>query len=76
MLGHIQIRQEKLSTQPRKTYSNFKAAGEILEKVLEEIVLDNFPVVANHVEDTAKDPVDFNEINVHCRISQYLLQMI
>ena len=53
---------------------NFKAAGKILAKVWEEISLDNLPVVADHIKNAAKDPVDWNEkwISVHCRISQYL----
>ena len=34
--------------------------------------------MAENVENAAKDPVDLNEkwINVHCRISQYLLQIV
>ena len=57
---------------------NFKATGEILAKVGEEVVLYNFPVVADYVKNAAKDPVDLNEkwISVHCRISQYLLQIV
>ena len=56
---------------------NFKATVEISAKVWEEIVLDNFLVVADNVEN-AKDPVDLNKkwISVHCRISQYLLQIV
>ena len=37
---------------------NIKAAGEILAKVSEEIVLGNYPVVAGYVENAAKDLVD------------------
>ena len=50
---------------------NFKAAGKILAKVCEEVVLYNFPVVADYVKNAAKDPVDLNEkwISLHCRIS-------
>ena len=57
---------------------NFNAAGEILAKIWEEILLNNFPVVADYVENAAKDPVDLNEkwISVHCRISQYLLSIV
>ena len=57
---------------------NFKATGEILAKVGEEVVLYNFPVVADYVKNAAKDPLDLNEkwISVHCRISQYLLQIV
>ena len=40
---------------------NFKAAGEILAKVGEEVVLYNFPVVADYVKNAAKDPADLNE---------------
>ena len=57
---------------------NFKAAGEILAKVWEEILLHNFLAVADYVENAAKDHIDLNEkwISVHCRISQYLLQIV
>ena len=53
---------------------NFKAAGEILAKGWEEIVLGNFHVVVDYVENVTKEPVDLNRkwISVHCRISQYL----
>ena len=40
---------------------NFKAASEILVKVSKKIVLDNFPVAADYVENAAKDPVDLYE---------------
>ena len=47
-------------------------------KVWEEIGLGNFPVVADYIEIAAKNTVDFNKkwINVHCRISEYLLQIV
>ena len=73
---HLDSSRKTISTNLEKR--NFKAAGEILAKVWEEIVLDNFPVVADYVENAAKNPVDLNEkwISVHCRISQYLLQIV
>ena len=48
---------------------NFKAAGEILAQIWEEVVLDKFPVVAEFVETAATNPVDLDEkwISVHCR---------
>ena len=54
---------------------NFKAVFEILAKVWEEIVLDNFPIVVDYVKN---DPINLNEkwISVQCRISQYLLQIV
>ena len=54
---------------------NFKAVFEILAKVWEEIILDNFLVVADYVKN---DPINLNEkwISVQCRISQYLLQIV
>ena len=73
---HLDSSRKTVDTNLEKCY--FKAAGEILAKVWEEIVLDNFPVVADYVENTAKDPRDLNKkwISVHCKISQYLLQVI
>ena len=49
-----------------------------MAKVWEEIVLDNFPFVADYVRNAATDHVDLNEkwISVHRRISQYLLQIV
>ena len=73
---HLDSSRKTVDTNLEKC--NFQAAGEILAKVWEEIVLDNFPVVADYIENTAKDPRDLNEkwISVHCKISQYLLQVI
>ena len=50
----------KKSTHTNLEKRNFKAAGEILAKAWEEVVLDNFPVEDDYVENTAKDPVDLN----------------
>ena len=50
---------------------NFKAAGEILAQIW-EVVLDKFPVVAEYVENFWMK----EWISVHCRISQYLLQIV
>ena len=38
----------------------------------------DFPFVADCVKNAAKDPIDLNEkwISIHCRISQYLLQIV
>ena len=72
---HLDSSRKTIDTNLKKR--NFKVAGETMAKVWEEIVLDNFPVVADYVENAAKDPVDLNEkwISLHCRISQYLLQI-
>ena len=73
---HLDSSRKTIDTNLEKR--NFKAAGKILAKVWEQIVLDNFPVVADYVESATKDPVDLNEtwISVHGRISQYLLQIV
>ena len=73
---HLDSSRKTIDTNLEKR--NFKTAGEILAKVWEEIVLDNFPVMADYIENAAKDPADLNEkwIIVHCRISQCLLQII
>ena len=42
---HLDSSRKTIGTNLEKRY--FKTAGEILAKVWEEIVLDNFPVVAN-----------------------------
>ena len=86
-LSGLLLPHETFDTQldsPRKTTDvnlekrNFKAAGEILAQIWEEVVLDKFPVVAEYVENAATNPVDLDEkwISVHCRISQYLLQIV
>ena len=73
---HIDSSRKTTDTNLEKC--NFNAAGKILAKFWEEIVLDNFPVVTDYVENAAKDPADLNEkwVRVHCRISQYLLQIV
>ena len=50
----------------------------LLAKVWKEIVLDNFPAMADYVENAAKDPLDWNKkcISVHCRTVQFLLQIV
>ena len=73
---HLDSSRKTIDTNLEKR--NFKAAGKILAKGWDEIVLGNFPVVADYVENSTKDPVDLNEkwISVHGRISQYLLQIV
>ena len=73
---HLDSSRKTIDTNLEKR--NFKVAGDILAKVWEKIVLENFLVVADYVENAAKDPVDLNEkpISVYCRISQYLLQKV
>ena len=73
---HLDSSRKTINTNLEKL--NFKAVGEILAKVWEEIVLGKFPVVADYVENDAKDPVNLNEkwTSFHCGISQYLLQIM
>ena len=40
---------------------NFKAAGEILAQIWEEVVLDKFPVVPEYVENAAKSDIPRGE---------------
>ena len=67
---------ESYQHKPKK--HNFKSASKILANTWEEIVLKNFPAVADYVENATKAPVHLNEkwISVHCRISQYLLEIV
>ena len=44
---HLDSSRKSIDTHLEKR--NFKAAGEILAKVWEDIFLDNFPVVADYV---------------------------
>ena len=80
-LSGISLPHEMFGThldQSRKTIDtnlekrNFKAAGEILANIQEEIVFDNYPVLTDYGENTAKDPVELNEkwISVHWRNPQ------
>ena len=57
---------------------NFMAAGKILAEIWENVVLDNFPIVAEYQENATNDHFDIDEkwVSVHCRISQYLLQIV
>ena len=73
---HLDLSRKTIDTNLEKR--NFKTADEIWVKVWEKIVLDNFTVVADYVQNVAKDPVDLNEkwISAHCRISRYLLQIV
>ena len=66
---HLYSSRKTINTNLEKR--NFKSAGEILAKVWEEIVLDNFPVVTDCVKNAAKDPIDLSEkwIRGHCRSS-------
>ena len=51
---------------------NFKAAGHILAEIWNEVVLDKFPVVSEYVENV----YDERWVTAHCRISQYLIQIV
>ena len=74
----IHLDSSRKTTDVNLEKSNFKAAGEILAQIWEEVVLDKFPVVAEYVENAATNRVDLDEkwISVHSRISQYLLQIV
>ena len=60
---HLDSSRKTIDTNLEKR--NFKTAGEILAKVWEEIVLDNFLVMADYIENAAKDPADLNELTDH-----------
>ena len=57
---------------------NFKKAGEVLCEVWNELLIDKFPVFCQYLENSAMEPVPYEEswVNKHCRILQYFLQII
>ena len=68
-MGHRNVELEK---------RNFKKAGEVLVKVWNELLIDKFPVVCKYLENSAMEPVAYEEswVSKHCRISQYFLQVV
>lgn len=62
---HLNSSRKSINTNLKKR--NFKVSCKILAKVWEEIILDNFPVLA---ENASKVPIDLNEkwISFNCRI--------
>ena len=57
---------------------NFRVAGKVLADIWSELELDERPVIAEYVENERCYPGDIDELWVsqHCRISQYLLQIV
>ena len=51
--------------------------GETLAGVWSELVFDDFPVVAEYVENASVEsvPLEQSWVSRHCRTSQYLLQV-
>ena len=62
---HLNSSRKSINTNLKKR--NFKVSCKILAKVWEEIILDNFPVLA---ENASKVPIDLSEkwISFHCKI--------
>ena len=56
---------------------NIKKADEVLGEVWNELLIDKFPVVCQHLENSTMEPVPFEEswVSKHCGISQYFLQI-
>ena len=50
---------------------NFKKAGEVLAEVWNELMVDNFLVLFEYLEDASMGTVPYDEgrVNRHCRIS-------
>ena len=57
---------------------NFKVAGSILAEIWSELVLDGYPVFAEYIEDEKLLTSGYDEgwVYRHCRISQYMLQIV
>ena len=57
---------------------NIKKAGEVLCKVWNELLIDKFPVVCQYLENSAMEPIPYEEswVSKHCLISQYFLQIV
>lgn len=58
--------------------SNFRKAGEVLAEIWNTLVLDDYPVNAQYVENHTMTVPDVDEcwIARHCRIAQYTLQIV
>ena len=57
---------------------NFKKTGEVLCEVWNELLIDKFPVFCQYLENSAMEPVPYEEswVSKHCRKSQYFLQIV
>ena len=58
--------------------TNFQKAGEILASIWNGLVLDGHEVVAECVKNVEIDLMEFDDMWIanHCRVSQYLLQIV
>ena len=56
---------------------NYEAAGKILAKIWEEVVLDEFPIVVEYLQQSTKDSVEIDGkwVTAHYKILQYLVQI-
>ena len=73
--GGSYLDSQQRTTDVELEKKNFRAAGEILAGIWNEVVLDNFPVKCEYLE---KDVVPYEEkwVSNHCHKSQYFLQII
>ena len=57
---------------------NFKKAGDVLAEIWSKMVLDGHGVTAQYVENesVSVDDIDEHWCASHCRVSQYLLQIV
>ena len=56
----------------------FKKAGEVLAEAWNELMIDNFPVICEYLEDASMGAVTYDQgwVNRHSCISQYFLEII
>ena len=57
---------------------SFEKAGEVLAEVWNELMIDNFPVLCEYLEDISMGTVPYDDswVNRHCCTWQYFLQII
>ena len=67
---------ETIDLEPEK--KNFKVAGKTLSQIWRELVLDGKPVIVEYVESELLTTNKYDEhwVFKHCRISQYMLQVV
>ena len=74
--SHLNPSGETIGPEPEK--KNFKVAGKILSQIWRELVLDGKLVIVEYVESEllTTDKYDEHWVFKHCRISQYMLQVV
>ena len=74
--NHVDFQERSIKVGLEKR--NIKKAGEVLCKVWNELLIDKFPVVCQYLENSAMEPIPYEEswVSKHCLISQYFLQIV